>query len=131
MVSTDYKVIFLEVLAVQMVSDAVRLRAAIVALAAARIESTKSGLELIGTAANGHSVTFTPPAAGRGLTQHQIVEMLGGFLRLHDAAKAYLVEDGNTDPSDDLILSEMISRLAAPVEVGVDFSGWRRGGQLA
>jgi hypothetical protein len=103
-------------------SEGITLLAALEALMAARINENATGKILVGTAGNGHSVTFAPLAH---LTPVEMIEGAVQLLRLYETAAAYL---GGT-PTEAQIYAEMKALNAAPAnELYSDFTQLRTGG---
>lgn len=81
------------------------------AAARARLTMTSKGQTLLSTAGNGHSVTFSLPAAGQGVTPTEIVCLCEELLQSYSDSSAALVASGVTTPTDEQILTEMLDRL--------------------
>lgn len=81
------------------------------AAAKARLQQTREGTNLIATAGNGHSVTFSLPAAGQGATPHQIAILCEELLTLSTDSTDALVASGVPIPKDEQVLAEMLHRL--------------------
>jgi hypothetical protein len=104
-------------------SGSTSLEAVLKSAAQSRLSQTESGKVLVGTAANGHSVTYALPSNGNSLTPASAAEMISYLLDLYDAAKAAL---GGT-PTDTQIFNEMMARLVPAREVHHDHLSLRVG----
>ena len=89
------------------------LKATLKVACRARLTETATGAVLVGTTANGHSVTLSLPAAGRGVTPHEMAALTEELYSLLERVESALVSAGTPSPTDDQILTEMIDRLQA------------------
>lgn len=95
------------------------------AAAVAKIESSTSGTVLLGTSSKGHSVTLSIPGSGRGYSPTEITEAIEEIIQSYEAAKAYLIAQGNPTPSDAQIHDEMLALMQPVTEVGSDYTELR------
>lgn len=128
MVATDFKRLFLRGISWDATDASITLTAALKAAARAQLTATATGATLIGTAGNGHSVTFQLPSSGQGASPQDITELCEELITRYDAAVVALVASGVASPSDDQILTEMLALMTAATEVYSDFTQMRYGG---
>jgi len=119
-VSTRYMRLTLRGLKWAADDGATTLAAVLKSAAQARLTQTESGKFLVGTAANGHTVSYALPTNGF-LGPASAAEMISYLLDLYDVSEAAL--DGT--PTDQQIYDEMMLRLVPAREVHHDFAHLR------
>jgi hypothetical protein len=123
--TTDYKRLFVQGLKWDADQTGATLYNTLEVAARARLTQTSAGRSLIGTSANGHSVTYQLPQAGQGITQTAAAELCGEILRRYDEAKAALIADGTAEPTDDQIFRQLMSQLIAGYSSTTNFGALR------
>lgn len=93
--------------------------------AISKVEATADGSVLVGTSSKGHSVTLALPSGGQGFTPAKIASFLEEIVSRYEAAKAYLIAEGNPTPTDDQIVTEMLSLMVAVTEYSSDYTELR------
>lgn len=117
----NFKRLFLRGLKWDAEEQSISLHDALKSAARAQLTETRNGLILIGTAGNGHTVNFSLPGNGGGLTPFDIADLLEDLLRRHEEASTNLVAAGTADPTDDQIFTEMLTLLVPVRAVTHDF----------
>lgn len=124
-VSTAFKRIFLRTLKWDSEKCGLDLWETIKAAAIAKCEATADGSVLVGTSSKGHSVTLAIPSGGQGFTPASIAACVEDIINRYEAAKAYLIAEGNPTPTDDQIVTEMLSLMVAVTEYSSDYTELR------
>lgn len=121
-VSTNYKRLFIQGLFWDSEDNGVSLYDTLKAASRARLTDTKTGKVLTGTGRNGATVSFSLPIGGAGnLTPLYVAEMCAEMLTRYADATAQLAADGNTEPSDQDILNEILDDLTPRTESYGDY----------
>jgi hypothetical protein len=128
-VSTLYKRAFLRKLYNSSAETGESLQDVLQAASDGSIQSTPAGVPtsgkvLTGSAANGHSYSWSVDPKMDPVTVTELVEEL--FER-YESAKAKLIECGNATPTDAQIYAEMVDKLNAVDSVANDFTDLRQG----
>ena len=124
-VSTKFKRLFIRSLKWDSESSGLSFFETIKAAAIAKFSASSSGSVLIGTSSKGHSVSLSIPGSGRGFSPTDITECVEEILQAYDAAKAYLISEGNPTPSDGLISTEMLEMMQPVTEFASDYTELR------
>jgi hypothetical protein len=125
-VTTDFKRLFLRGLKWDAEDASVATLAATLKTAArAQLTTAGTGTILTGTSGNGHSVTFSLPMGGRGLTPQDMAELCEDMLTRYDAAETAVIAAGTAEPTDDQIFTEMMAMLEPATESYPDFTQLR------
>lgn len=88
----------------------------------ARLEGSLKGKVLIATSGNGHASTFQIPP---DFTPSDAADLVSEILDRYDEARAKLVADGQSSPTDQQICDEIMDKLLAIRSSGNDFRGLR------
>ncbi len=121
-VATSFKRLFLRSLLWASQESGETLLQTLKSAAKARLEGTQKGKVLIATSGNGHASTFQIPA---DFTTTDATELISELFDRYDEAKSKLIADGNSTPSDEQLVEEIMDKLQPVRSIANDFSGLR------
>jgi hypothetical protein len=118
-VATTFKRLFVRIALKSAQEAGDTLLSVLMASAQSRIDATQSGKVLVASSVNGHSHTWQIPS---DFSPQDAAEMVSEILDRYDEAKAKLVADGTTSPTDQQIYDELMDKLQPVKSISPDFS---------
>lgn len=120
--STDWKRLFLREAAWSAPENGISLYETLKTAARAQLSTTATGKILVGTAGNGHSLTFNLPSNSGALTPETVAGTCEDLLTRYELASAYLISTDIPTPTDAQILAQMMDQLVAIRSYTTNFS---------